>query len=286
MRTTGNFVSTITKVNKIGRSYGFRNGIHWAEKAVRVNEIDRYLFAQFRKCSEMFVKLQGLSTGGLSVSDQLSMACQEFLHCISVSHLRNQQKQKPVLPTGTFRAYIKEFHWKGIDGEAYDFRFAIVNDGDGSSPSYRIYINSAPHLSDALDDLHRFHILGSDSNPYICWDSDITAFDKANAVMIVWAQNYKKELDKDKEQRGGGCSPPEKRTVPPAFPPEGDIQELRGIPGECGCRRGRCGGSGSCCRRGGFHLAEGCLSGAGCDEENHGHPWKKEAGAGRDARIH
>lgn len=74
--------------------------------------------------------------------------------------------------------------------------------GDGSSPSYRIYINSAPHLSDALDDLHRFHILGSDSNPYICWDSDITAFDKANAVMIVWAQNYKKELDKDKERRG------------------------------------------------------------------------------------
>lgn len=202
MRTTGNFVSTIVQVNKIGRSYGFRNGSHWAEKAVRLNEIDQKHFLQFKRCSEMFTKIQGIPTDEISVSSSLIAASKEFLYCISCSQLRNVVKQEPKLPTGTFRAYIKEFHWKGIDGEPYDFKFAIVNNGDNTDPEYTIYINNAPHLSTALNDVHRFHILGASDNPYICWDTEITAFDKANAVMIVWAQNYKKELDEDKKRNG------------------------------------------------------------------------------------
>lgn len=202
MRTTNDFVSTIVQVNKTGRSYGFRNGSHWAEKAVRLNEINQKQFLQFKRCSEMFTKFQGIPTKDLSVSPALIAASKDFLHYISCSQLRNVVKQEPKLPAGTFRAYIKEFHWKGIDGESYDFKFAIVNDGDDNNPEYKIYINNAPHFSDAKNDVHRFHILGASDNPYICWDTEITAFDKANAVMIVWAQNYKKELDEDKKRKG------------------------------------------------------------------------------------
>ena len=89
MRTTGNFVSTIVQVNKIGRSYGFRNGSHWAEKAVRLNEIDQKHFLQFKRCSEMFTKIQGISTDEISVSSSLIAASKEFLYCISCSQLRN-----------------------------------------------------------------------------------------------------------------------------------------------------------------------------------------------------
>ena len=202
MRTTSNFVSTIVQVNKIGRSYGFRNGSHWAEKAVRVNEINQSHFVRFKRCSEMFTQLQGIPTNDLAVSPSLVAASKDFLHCISSSQLRNMVKQEPKLPAGTFRAYIKEFHWKGIDGEPYNFKFSIVNKGDSADPHYTIYINDAPHFSAAQNDVHRFHILGAFDNPYICWDTEITAFDKANAVMIVWAQNYKKELDEGKKRNG------------------------------------------------------------------------------------
>lgn len=203
MKTNNTFTSTMSEINKIGRSYGFRNGIHWAEKAVRVNEITQQMFAQFKRCSEMFTKMQGISESDFSVSDSLTSAAKTFRESISHSKLRNQKKQAPKLPTGTFRAFTKEFHWKGIDGESYDFRFEIFNEGDNENPDYKIDIKEAPHFFDTQDDPHRFHILGAHSSePYICWNSTITAFDKANAVMIVWAQNYKKELDSDKERDG------------------------------------------------------------------------------------
>jgi proteasome lid subunit RPN8/RPN11 len=193
----------MTEVNKAGHSYGFRNGIHWAERAVKLNEIEQELFMKFKKCSEMFVKMHGISEEDFSVSEVLINVADEFLNTISQSKLRNQEKMEPKLPKGTFRAYTKEFHWKGIDGEPYNFRFSIYNEGNEDRPDYRIDIEEAPHFDESQNDPHRFHILGANtSEPYICWDSRIKAFDKANAVMIVWAQNYKKELDSDKERNG------------------------------------------------------------------------------------
>ena len=204
LKTTTDFITTIAEVNKISRSYGFRNGIHWAERAERVKEINPHLLAQFRRCSEMYTKVQGFASTRSSVDEALLDAAKTFYSCVLHSKLRNH-KQKPVLPEGTFRfePYVKQFHWKGLDGEPYDFRFEIVNQGSRDNPDYRIDIIEAPHFKKGQKHPHRFHIIGAfTGSPYICWDSKITAFDKANAVMIVWAQNYKNELDKKKQEAG------------------------------------------------------------------------------------
>lgn len=208
LKTTTDFIITVAEVNKISRSYGFRNGIHWAEKAERVREINPGLLAQFRRCSEMYTKVQGFASTKNCVNEALMDSAKTFYSCVLHSKLRNQ-KQKPVLPEGTFRfePYVKQFYWKGLDGEPYDFRFEIVNQGSRDNPDYRIDIIDAPHFKKGQKHPHRFHILGAfTGSPYICWDTTITAFDKANAVMIVWAQNYKKELDKKKQEEGWGNS--------------------------------------------------------------------------------
>lgn len=206
MKTTREFIAAMSEVNKFGRMYGFRNGIHWATKAMQFNEIEAHLYNLFTHCSELFIKMKGVPADDFHVSEQILAATNQFKVCISQSKLRNMQKQKPELPKGTFRTFTKVFHWKGIDGEPYDFRFVIFNEGNDAYPDFKIAIKEAPHFSKAQQEPHRFHILNAGfDNPIICWDATITAFDKANAVMIVWAQNYKKELDADKERRGIIC---------------------------------------------------------------------------------
>lgn len=210
MNTKEIFERTMAEVNQTGNSYGFGNGINWAKKAAFMGEINQSQLEKFSFCSQLMAMMTSNSES-FDIPQNIMNSANKFRECILKSQLRNIAKQQnkkkktePKLPNGTFRTFKpfeKEFHWKGMDAEPYNFKFSIEDEGSSGNPSFKIYIKDAPYLKEGKNDPHRFHIIPC-ANPYICWSDAITDFMDANAIMLTWAQNYKKELDNDKEARG------------------------------------------------------------------------------------
>ena len=106
------------------------------------------------------------------------------------------------LPDGTFR-FVKEFRLEGNDHKTYYFKFRIVEEyqrrayDDGtrfSGTGYTIYVLEAPY-KEWCQARSAFHYYNSPADrPSICWNSLVTDFADANAVMITWAKRYVKLL--------------------------------------------------------------------------------------------
>lgn len=111
---------------------------------------------------------------------------------------RGYEKMKPKkkinIPEGTFRGdYFKVLDLSNSRlNKSFHFRFKISQD---LSRNYHIWVLEAPKKEYAIDHPHDFHIF---SNSKICWDRDITSFQDANAIMIVWAKRYVKQLEINK----------------------------------------------------------------------------------------
>lgn len=109
------------------------------------------------------------------------------------------KKKKPIqLPPGTFRGYIKPITLNSPRlNMSFRFRFEITQ---GDYGYYTIWVLEAPFKDYAISLPHDFHIY-SDSR--VCWDQNITSFQDANAIMIVWAKRYVKQLEILKYNIGG-----------------------------------------------------------------------------------
>ena len=109
-------------------------------------------------------------------------------------------KEKIFLPKGTFRGdYFKVLNLSSNRlNKSFHFRFKISQDSSGN---YHIWVLEAPKKEYAIEHPHDFHIF---SNSKVCWDRDITSFQDANAIMIVWAKRYVKQLEINKF--GGSCN--------------------------------------------------------------------------------
>lgn len=108
---------------------------------------------------------------------------------------RGYEKMKPKkkvnLPEGTFRGdYYKVLNLSSNRlNKSFHFRFDISQDSSGN---YHIWVLEATRKEYAIAHPHDFHIF---SNSKVCWDRDITSFQDANAIMIVWAKRYVKQLE-------------------------------------------------------------------------------------------
>lgn len=225
------FMDKMDAINNIGKSYGFANGIQWAEKAMYRHELS---YEQYMT----FSRLHNLRNGRghelaqvIRINQETYRQTERFESAIRRSGIRNngnpnngyhkyqsssknhrQGGGKVRLPDGGFRAgrpYIKQFQRKSKDGKTYNFKFSIyketnyLDDGNGGATGfgYFIHIDDAPYLSFALNNLHTFHIIRCMSECHICWNKLIESFNEANAVMLVWTNRYAKAMDEAKKNR-------------------------------------------------------------------------------------
>ena len=82
--------------------------------------------------------------------------------------------------------YIKDI-FITANGRTSSFTFKIIK----RYGEYVIYPIAYPgkHIYNSTS--HAAHLLtDNNGNPYVCWDSEITTFQDANAIMFVWAKQY------------------------------------------------------------------------------------------------
>lgn len=202
------FEDVMSDVNDTAKGYGYTNGIKWAEAAQMAGDISYSDYKDYENCHNLRVRFSHGSARDISISSSTLGKAYNFLRDIRNSNLR-KRKNTPNLPDGTFRApYVKEFHWDGYEGRRYDFKFHIVKEyqkrsyDDGTrfeGHGFTIYVKEAPYKDWCLEHNteHEFHFYASPyDNPSICWNTLITDFEQANAVMFVWVKRYSIILDR------------------------------------------------------------------------------------------
>lgn len=225
MSYNNEFEDMMSDVNDIGKGYGFKNGIEWAARAQRVNEISYDRYKQYENAHNLRVRLSHGNARDISVSYETYQIVKKFKNDIIRSNIRNNRSNfsggscrdaswtrnvKAKLPPGEFCAqpYVKEFYRKSkTNGEEYYFKFKIyretnyLDDGYGGKDGfgYFIHIIDAPYLNYATDRLHQFHIISTRTDYHICWNKVIDNFEEANAVMFVWVNRYCDLIDIIKE---------------------------------------------------------------------------------------
>lgn len=208
------FKDAVDKLNKMAYMLVGGNAKAWAAKAVRLGIIDY----EDRARIEQLVDLRNSMGHGNSMYINVGPnEVREINNYIRImSNTANQLKGNGggnrgngggtkgniKLPDGTFR-FIKEFRLQGNDMKTYYFKFRIIQEyqkrayDDGtrfSGTGYTIYVIDAPY-KEWCQARSVFHFYNSPADrPSICWNSLITDFQDANAVMITWAKRYVKLL--------------------------------------------------------------------------------------------
>lgn len=207
MRLEDQFVNGIEKMNSIAHSLVNGNAKLWATKAER-----KGIISSFDK--DVIFKLVGIrvfiahgGAGRVQIAEEEVNEVNKYIRIMNSTSEKFKEKTKIILPPGTFRSFIKELTFN-TTSNTYYFKFEIVEEyqkrsyDDGtrfSGTGYTIYVINAPYKEWCLEhDLrYKFHFYsaprGSES---ICWNSLITNFADANAVMLVWAKRYVKILEK------------------------------------------------------------------------------------------
>lgn len=196
------------EVNSIAKDRQFRNGKEWAKEAKDIGSISYSEYKRFIECHNARCMIGHPGALKIYVTRDIINNARDFLYCISHTNLRKYRKS-PNMPYGGYRAcpYVKEFHWKGVGGREYNFRYHIVKEyqkrayDDGTrfeGYGYTIYVKQAPYKNWCLEhnrqiEFH-FYSLPID-NPSICWNRLITNFEDANAIMYEWTIRYCKILD-------------------------------------------------------------------------------------------
>lgn len=124
-------------------------------------------------------------------ANQLNPNNEKYYKSRGYEKMKPKNKRKVRLPEGTFRGdYFKVLNLSSNRlNKMFHFRFQISQDTSGN---YHIWALEAPCKNYAINHPHDFHIY---SNSKVCWDKDIKRFKDANAIMIVWAKRYVKQLE-------------------------------------------------------------------------------------------
>lgn len=130
-------------------------------------------------------------------ADQLNPNNEKYYKSRGYEKIKPKKKKEIQLPPGTFRGYIKPITLNSPRlNKSFKFRFEISEGISG----YDIWVLEAPFKDYAISLPHDFHIF---SDGRVCWDQNITSFQDANAIMIVWAKRYVKQLEILKYNIGG-----------------------------------------------------------------------------------
>ena len=215
------FSDAVDKLNKMAKMIVGGNAKDWASKAVRAGIIDYDDRVTIVRLVDLRNQMDHGNSAYISVGPNEVRTINNYSRIMSntANHLRNNGGNGGnggnnggnnggrngggiKLPDGTFR-FVKEFRLEGNDHKTYYFKFRIVQEyqrrayDDGtrfSGTGYTIYVIDAPY-KEWCQARSAFHYYNSPADrPSICWNSLVTDFQDANAVMITWAKRYVKLL--------------------------------------------------------------------------------------------
>ncbi len=209
------FSDAVDKLNKKAEMIIGGNAKDWAAKAVRAGIIDYDDRVTIVRLVDLRNQIDHGNSAYINVGPNEVRIINNYSRIMSntASQLRNGGGNRVgnkggrngggiKLPDGTFR-FIKEFRLEGNDHKTYYFKFRIVQEyqrrayDDGtrfSGTGYTIYVIEAPY-KEWCQDRSAFHYYNLPADrPSICWNSLVTDFQDANAVMITWAKRYVKLL--------------------------------------------------------------------------------------------
>ena len=215
------FSDAVDKLNKMAKMIVGGNAKDWASKAVRAGIIDYDDRVTIVRLVDLRNQMDHGNSAYISVGPNEVRTINNYSRIMSntANRLRNNGGNGGnggnnggnkggrngggiKLPDGTFR-FVKEFRLEGNDHKTYYFKFRIVQEyqrrayDDGtrfSGTGYTIYVIDAPY-KEWCQARSAFHYYNSPADrPSICWNSLVTDFQDANAVMITWAKRYVKLL--------------------------------------------------------------------------------------------